>query len=112
MKLTHKFEDWILKQFDFHFSRKFKYELVKELPDDIPEKKILIIADGYQPDSLAFKCPCGCNNTIFLNLLLDAKPRWKYCITKRGNISISPSIWRKTGCRSHFYILKGRIIWV
>jgi len=63
------------------------------------------------PDSLAFKCPCGCDTTIFLNLLFDAKPRWKYYITKKGNISISPSVWRKVGCKSHFYIRESRISW-
>ncbi|MGO9953726.1 MAG: DUF6527 family protein, partial [Dissulfurispiraceae bacterium] len=22
-----------------------------------------------------------------------------------------PSVWRKTGCRSHFFIIKGRVKW-
>jgi hypothetical protein len=99
------------KQFRFAISPKFHFEKVKDLPVQIPEWNIFIIADGICPDSLAFKCPCGCDTTIFLNLLFDAKPRWKYYITKKGNISISPSVWRKVGCKSHFYIRESRISW-
>lgn len=111
MKIIYKLENWILKQYKFHFSWKFKYEIVKDLPNDLPEKMILIIAEGYQPDSLAFKCPCGCNALIYLNLLTDAKPCWKYRITPKRNISILPSIWRRTGCKSHFFIREGRVKW-
>ena len=112
MKFIRKIAEWLSKQYHFYSSPKFKFELVEDLPDLIPEKKILVVDEGNHPDSLAFKCPCGCDSTIFLNLLQDAKPRWKYHITKRGNISISPSIWRKVGCKSHFFIRESRIDWV
>lgn len=112
MKFIRKIAEWLSKQYHFYSSPKFKFESVEELPDLIPAKKILVVAEGNQPDSLAFKCPCGCDSTIFLNLLQDAKPCWKYHITKRGNISISPSIWRKVGCKSHFFIRESRIDWV
>jgi hypothetical protein len=112
MKFINKTAKWIRKQYYSATSPKFRFEIAEDIPALIPEWKILIIADGIVPDSLAFKCPCGCDTTILLNLLADAKPRWKYCITKRGNISISPSIWRKVGCKSHFIIREGRINWV
>ncbi len=111
MKFIRKIAKWINKQYHFYSSPKFKFELVKDLPELIPEKQVLVVAEGNQPDTLAFKCPCGCNSNILLNLLQDAKPRWKYRITKRRNISISPSVWRKVGCKSHFFIREGRINW-
>lgn len=111
MRFISKTAKWIRKQYHFATSPKFRFEMVADLPVQIPEWKIFIMADGIYLDSLAFKCPCGCNTTIFLNLLSDAKPRWKYRITKKGNISISPSVWRKVGCKSHFFIREGRIDW-
>ena len=112
MKFILKITKWFNNQYHFYSSPKFKFELVEDLPELIPENKVLVVAEGNQPDTLAFKCPCGCNSNILLNLLQDAKPRWKYRITKRGNISISPSIWRKVGCKSHFFVRDGRIDWV
>jgi len=112
MKFIRKIAKWFSKQYHFYSSPKFEFELVEDLPELIPEKKVLVVAEGNQPDTLAFKCPCGCNSNILLNLLQDAKPRWKYRITKRGNISISPSVWRKVGCKSHFFVRDGRIDWV
>jgi hypothetical protein len=63
------------------------------------------------PDSLVFRCPCGCHTDIFLNLLKDAKPIWRFHISKKNKITITPSIWRKVGCKSHFFIRKGKIEW-
>ena len=110
MKLIRNIKKWISKQYEFCFSEKIRYEFVKDLPFEIQKNRILIVADGYQPDSLVFKCPCGCNSIIQLNLLVDAKPCWKYFITKSGNISVSPSINRRFGCKCHFFIREGRFI--
>jgi hypothetical protein len=49
-----------------------------------------------------FICPCGCGDIITLNTLADTKPCW----TVSGN-SISPSVNRRVGCRSHFTITGG-----
>jgi hypothetical protein len=112
MKFIHKIVDNIQRHYQFYTSKKIKYEFVKDLPNYIKDERIYIIKDGINPDSLAFKCPCGCDSIIFLNLLKDAKPCWKFRITKKGNITISPSVWRKIGCKSHFFIREGRIDWV
>lgn len=47
-------------------------------------------------------CPCGCGALITLNLYPYLKPSWKISGT-----SISPSIHRKIGCKSHFTITQG-----
>lgn len=112
MRIFHKISETILNEYYFYSLRKFKYEIVNDVPKIISERKIFVITEGTHLDSLVFICPCGCNSSIFLNLLDDAKPCWKYRITKRGNISIIPSIKRKVGCKSHFYIREGRIKWI
>ncbi len=91
---------------------RFKIEYAEDLPEHIPENIVFIIQDGNVPELLAFKCPCGCNDNIFLNLLEDARPRWEYTISNKNLIDIQPSIWRKVGCKSHFFLTKGIIKWV
>jgi hypothetical protein len=54
MKFIRKIVEWFSKQNHFYFSPKFNFELVEDLPDLIPEKKILVVAEGNHPDSLAF----------------------------------------------------------
>lgn len=48
------------------------------------------------------KCPCGCGDIIKGQLFPLPKPRWKVT-----NNSMSPSIQREVGCRSHFTITNG-----
>lgn len=33
-------------------------------------------------------------------------------LLKRGKISISPPVWRKVYCKSHFFVREGRNDWV
>lgn len=47
-------------------------------------------------------CPCGCGDIVKFSLLTTYKPCWKI----NGN-SISPSINRTVGCRTHFTINNG-----
>lgn len=91
--------------------KKFIVENAEDVPASIFDNTIFIIQDGNEPELLAFKCPCGCNENILLNLLKDAKPQWKFKINKKGTIDIKPSIWRKIGCKSHFFIKNGIIEW-
>jgi len=103
-KIIIKFEKWF--QTDYNFIS------VDELPENVNDKTIYIIGDLSQPWLLAFNCPCGCHNVIQLNLLKEADPCWKYKVTKKKKINISPSVWRTTGCKSHFIVRKSKIVWV
>ncbi len=64
------------------------------------ENKIYVCKSEVRAD---FICPCGCKQIISLNLLKGSTPLWKI----NGN-SITPSINRIVGCKSHFYITKGK----
>ncbi|WP_246622445.1 DUF6527 family protein [Rhizobium laguerreae] len=57
------------------------------------------------------RCPCGCGDMIELMILRGARPRWDISIDKAGHPSLHPSVWRKSGCRSHFWVREGRILW-
>lgn len=82
-----------------------------DLPESIRKRTAYIIGNQENPWLLAFQCPCGCKNIIQLNLLNDVSPSWSYSI-KRKKITIWPSIWRKHGCKSHFFLKNGKIRWV
>lgn len=89
----------------------FNYIAVNDLPDELSPNIIFILDEGWQPEALSFKCPCGCNSDIHLNLLKDSRPLWSYNISN-DRITISPSVWKKEGCKSHFFIKKGKVLWV
>lgn len=103
---------WIKLKYYKLTSPKYKAIAVKEYPNVIQHRNIYVVSDGAVPDTIIFKCPCGCNADIYLNLLKDTRPSWSFIIDKKGKITISPSIWRKINCKSHFFLRKGKIIWV
>ncbi|MNR13656.1 hypothetical protein D3C85_1300750 [compost metagenome] len=96
---------------DAEVATKFKIEFVEDTPDRISENTIFVVQDGNFPEHLAFECPCGCRARIILNLLPDASPKWSYIIDEKGKIDIYPSIWRKVGCKSHFFVRESNIDW-
>jgi hypothetical protein len=84
----------------------------EELPDALADQTIYLIGQPNAPWLITFKCPCGCNKIIHLNLLKEADPCWSYRITSKKKIHISPSVWRTNGCKSHFFIRGSKIDWV
>lgn len=117
MKFFNNIIKWFIKFFNSKLknnidSDNYTYELVMDVPTNLVLRKIFIVKDGNLPELLAFKCPCGCEADIFLNLLNDASPLWNYNFAKNGNINVYPSVWRKIGCKSHFFIRNGKIDWV
>ncbi|HMV07605.1 MAG TPA: DUF6527 family protein [Cyclobacteriaceae bacterium] len=88
----------------------YKYRFAEDLPKELDDRTVYIVGEKSNYWMLAFQCPCGCNETISLNLLKKVRPRWRF-FTRWSRINIYPSIWRKVGCGSHFYIKKGKVIW-
>ena len=60
--------------------------------------------------SVIMACPDACGEIITLNLDRRSGKAWRiYGDPKR--ISIHPSVWRNSGCRAHFILWQGRILW-
>ena len=53
-------------------------------------------------------CPCGCGEELTLNLDRRAGPAWRLYLGEAG-ASLFPSVWRETGCQSHFIIWRDQI---
>lgn len=102
-EIITKFVEWLLPE--------YKYRYAEDFPELVKENTVYIIGDKKSPWLLAFECPCGCKQIIQLNLLKEADPNWKFKITNGNKISISPSIWRTTGCKSHFFIRNSKVDW-
>jgi hypothetical protein len=83
---------------------------IDELPDSL-EKQRLYLIGANSPWSAALLCPCGCGEVIQLSLLADDSPSWTVSLDADGLPTLSPSVWRTKGCRSHFFLRHGMIAW-
>jgi hypothetical protein len=89
---------------------RFQSALVDEIPDD-PDRLVLYGLGSSAPWAAAFLCPCGCRTLIQLSLLRDERPHWQLLLSPDGRPSLTPSVWRTEGCRSHFWLRRGDIVW-
>lgn len=60
--------------------------------------------------SLAIACPDGCGELLTINLDQRAGPAWRFYGSDSG-VSLFPSVWRDTGCKSHFIVWRSKIFW-
>lgn len=81
-----------------------------EDPDELLPETLYAIGENGHLWHVALVCPCGCGAIIALNVLPDASPRWRLYESADGP-TLSPSVWRTTGCRSHFILRRGGVIW-
>ncbi len=44
-------------------------------------------------------------------LLAGVKPRWDLEIDDKGLPTLHPSTWVNDGCRAHFFLRSGLIVW-
>jgi hypothetical protein len=97
-------------QTPWFYRRKFRIVRSEELPDKLKKHKLYAIGEGV-PWLAALQCPCGCGAIVQLSLLENDRPRWRLRQEKDGTATLSPSIWRSTGCKSHFFLREGLIVW-
>ena len=81
------------------------------LPKKMPIRTIVVAIESDETWCVGLKCPCGCGYIIELPIIEEAKPRWDISLNSKGKITLHPSVFLKRGCKSHFWIKSGRIIW-
>lgn len=69
-----------------------------------------VLIERGRPRWLLISCPCGCKDEFPINLDSRAGPSWKIYGNLRTGLSIYPSIWRESGCKSHFIIWNNKIL--
>ena len=91
-------------------SARSQYQIVRV--DDDPElvkpRRVYVIGENGHSWHATLLCPCGCGERLSLNLLPDDSPCW-VLLDDGGVPTLHPSIWRRVGCRSHFFLRGGRI---
>jgi len=98
---------WSFKQFQY------KIEIIPDNPNpDSLKENIIYVVGGKNYIKWGYmKCPCGCGDLIMLSLIKSSFPSWTIKQDKIGRATIYPSINKLNGCRSHFFIRKGKLIW-
>lgn len=100
-----------LRHWCFHRSPTLQTVQVIELPDVLDEQSLYLVGEGGYLWYAALLCPCHCGEIIYLNLLPEQRPRWQLLSDEDVYVTLEPSVWRQKGCRSHFFIRGGEIIW-
>ncbi|MDB5744204.1 MAG: hypothetical protein JWR68_2519 [Polaromonas sp.] len=60
--------------------------------------------------SLVMACPDGCGELLTINLDARAGKAWR-AYGSQEVLSLFPSVWRETGCKSHFILWQSKIYW-
>lgn len=81
------------------------------LPKKLPWRDVVLAREGEENWCVGMRCPCGCRSVIELLLIREAAPRWDLSTDAIGLPTLKPSVWRQTGCRSHFWVRGGHIDW-
>jgi Family of unknown function (DUF6527) len=74
-----------------------------------PGDCVIVERSGVQRQ-LVLTCPDGCGDVLSINLDPRAGRAWRL-YERRGAWSLFPSIEKPNGCRSHFILSRGRIVW-
>lgn len=91
---------------------RFGTEYVEEDAPEHPKARILyVVTEDGDPWSAAMLCPCGCGETLHINLLPDERPVWRLTANGDGTSTLHPSVSRMKGCRAHFWFRNGRVCW-
>ena len=86
------------------------HAVVADSPEN-PQRGILyIVEEEGVPWCAVLECPCHCGDVIHLSLVEHDRPRWSIMIDDHDRPTLSPSINRVVGCRSHFFIRAGRVV--
>lgn len=95
----------------FSPARSIKVIAGDELPARLPRRDLVVAREDDDDWSVGMRCPCGCGQRLELMLLKQVKPRWDLTIDRKGRPTLRPSVWLRTGCRSHFWVREGKIVW-
>lgn len=111
MKLYERAAQWVLDHVaSASPGRGFRTVTLADPPAIVVPATLYLVGQPT-PWCAVLRCPCGCHDTIHLDLLPDSAPRWTVQVRSDGKASVRPSIWRTRACRSHFFLREGRVQW-
>ncbi len=108
-RVAAKISKW-LKQLTSAKRRSFSASQLNDPPDDVGADKLYLIGEEGKYWLAVLRCPCACGAVIQLPMSANADPCWRFS-GAHDNPSLWPSIHRLTGCKSHFFLRRGKIEW-
>jgi hypothetical protein len=95
-------------------TRWWPYRVTAVSEDDLPDRPRgrRVYAVGTPTWRAAFVCPCGCGDVVDLSMTPQIQPFWTLTADGTRRATLSPSVWRKGACQSHYFIRGGRLLWV
>jgi len=107
---------WLLSQLrawlNKRFVRSYRTRIIdRDLPTWLQRRTVYLIQEDGFSEHVSMLCPCGCGQILHMNLIPDERPCWQATEHLDGTLSLHPSIWRKKGCKSHFWFRRGRVHW-
>lgn len=91
--------------------QRLKAVWVSDIPDRLRVDHIYIAGENGYLWYIAMLCPCGCQEVLYMSLMPEGRPRWHIQQNADNTISLRPSVHRKIGCKSHFFLKSSRIEW-
>jgi hypothetical protein len=94
--------------------RDVPYSRVVTVPDqaaalgELKTGVLVIVMPNTRPKSLKLLCPCGCGEIISVNLMPETGKAWRIALEPGRGLSLWPSVWLSSGCRSHFILRRNR----
>ena len=87
-------------------------EHVRERPDVVEPHVVYVCGEEGNIWCVVFRCPCGCEHDMHIPVGPDwPQPRWDMTIGGDKRVTLSPSLRRTSGCKSHFFMRNGEIEW-
>jgi len=69
-----------------------------------------VLIERGRPRLLLLSCPCGCGEHFPINLDARAGPAWRLYRSRNKGLTVYPSVWRESGCFSHYIIWRDNIL--
>lgn len=88
----------------------YKAVTASDAPDDVEDGVLYLVGEDGNLWLAAMRCPCRCGEDIQLAMSSSSRPRWVFSGTL-NKPTLAPSVWRKSGCRSHFFLRGGKVLW-
>ncbi len=85
--------------------------VAEDAPKHLKARTLYVVTEDGEPWSAAMLCPCGCGETLHMNLMPDERPVWRLSADADGSSSLHPSVNRMKGCQAHFWFRTGRVYW-
>ena len=94
--------------------RRFTGARIVERVSEIPSQTgalIYVVERNGNPQWAVFDCPCRTGHRLSVNLRATDYPHWTLK-RERDFVTLSPSLWYRDQCHSHFWIKQNRVKWV